>query len=111
MVDLKLTLYGTILLEMNKMYPLTHKEITEERKRFSKTAYGKMVCVLAYAITVISLLLATILTVISMRDFFSMWVFGPIALILLFVAIISFFLGSIYYYNKLERFIEVTKKK
>lgn len=95
------------------IYQLSQKELKKEMKKFYKTAYGKIVFCLAYSVPIISFLLMIALMIplfFCSCGIWGLWCYGPIFMALLFMTLISFILGSIYYYHKLETFIQSKSK-
>lgn len=90
------------------IYKLNNKEIKEEIKSFSKTTYGKITFLLSYSVFIITILFfITFILTFYINSFELTLDKLLIIYIITFITILlSFILGSIHFYNKLERFID-----
>lgn len=93
------------------IYELTNKELTKNIKSFNRTAYGKVVFCLAYSIPLISVLALIIMTINMVRCRCAYYFFLVFLTTVVSFTTVSFVLGSIYYYQKLEKYISSRKKK
>ncbi len=89
------------------IYQCSQKKIKKQIQAFQKTSYGKTVFCLAYAVPIVSVLLF-IIVMISMMIWNWCWYFFFVSLMIpffLFFTLISFVVGSAYYYKELREFI------
>lgn len=93
------------------IYQLKGNELKEQSKKFHQTSYGKRIFYFSYAPTIIGLLASIVVCIPSMISWIVKWLSNPITLILVLISVFAFFLGNIYYYHKLETFIEKTNEK
>lgn len=87
------------------IYKLDYKKIRVLMTKFMKTIYGKITFILAYSIPIIlsSILLVVVL---SLHQFYNIVFITLLIYILLFLILVSFVLGTIYYYHELKEFIK-----
>jgi uncharacterized membrane protein (DUF485 family) len=96
------------------IYKLNNKQIKEEIKEFLKITYGKIVCLLSYCVPTIVLIFFLSFEISMMlryqKNLLSIMYFCAPTMILAFILfLISFVLGSMYFYSKLEKFIDSKK--
>ena len=93
------------------IYQLNNQELKKEMKKFHKTVYGKTTLLLSFCVPVITLIILIAILCSSFCAPCVLWfLFLPMMLLFLLL-LISFVMGSIHYYNKLENFIQQKKKK
>ena len=93
------------------IYQLNNQEIKREMKAFHKTVYGKTTLLLSSCVPVITLIILLVILSSSVCAPCVLWfLFLPMMLLFLLL-LISFVMGSIHYYNKLETYIQLQGKK
>lgn len=80
-----------------KIYDLKNREYKKYFRKFEKTAYGKIVFCLAYAIPLVMLIVSVETAVYRRLD---------ALLISLFVLLVFFILGTRYFYKEFKEFLE-----
>jgi len=93
------------------IYKMNYKKLRKEMTKFSKTIYGKITFILSYSVPIILTALLVVMT-ISLEYinnlYLTVFTFG-IVYLLLFLILITFILGTIYFYHELKEFIKETK--
>lgn len=95
------------------IYQCSQKKMKKFIKAFRKTEYGRTVFCLAYSVPIIGLMLLLI-TMFSLIIWKWCWYFFFLSILipfLLFLVLISFVIGSAYYYRELREYILITSKK
>ena len=93
------------------IYDLNYEKMTEAIKKFTKTLYGKTVFLLAYSTFTISFIGLFIILYMMSKNICSMYFIFPIFLIDLGITLISFIMGSKYFYKELKDFVKEKIKK
>lgn len=93
-----------------KIYDLKNRDFKKYFREFRKSAYGKIVFCLSYAIPLIMFLAAVETAVISQIRCGSMSAFSSRILIFLLLLLISFILGTRYFYKEFKEFLENVDK-
>lgn len=91
------------------IYKLNNKELSKEIKEFGKTTYGLITFILSYSIffiTILFYLSFEITILLNYKEYFNFKAQLPVYIIGFIVLLTSFILGSINFYNKLEKYIE-----
>lgn len=88
------------------IYEMGNKEIRTYIRKFGKTAYGKVVFCLAYAIPLILTIACIEYVLLSRASICFEFIYSSVIIVLLLAIFISFILGSRYYYKELKGFIE-----
>lgn len=92
------------------VYDLSNKEMKKEFRKFGKSAFGKVVFCLAYAIPLISLIISIEMFVFSRLSREYAWCYTSAFVIALIVCFVSFIFGSRYFYKEFRNFFDETHK-
>lgn len=95
------------------IYKLNNKELKKEMKKFSRTTFGKIIFCLSYAVPLLLLILTIVLYIViltTIRCYYHTFVLVPLFATFAILTLISFILGSIYYYKELRIYIETKNK-
>ena len=95
------------------IYNLNYKKLRKQMTLFMKTAYGKIVFILAYTIPIVFTLLFLLVTGDLRYYYFDtlmMYSLVSLMYILLAIVLISFILGTMYFYKELKGFISSNTK-
>lgn len=84
-------------------YELKNKDLSREFRQFHKTTYGKIVFALGYSIPGLFMLLTIVLFVLS-KTLLIGTVLLPFVLIGLILTLISFILGTRYFYHEFREY-------
>ena len=95
------------------IYQCSQKKIKKYIRAFRKTEYGRTVFCLAYSVPIIGflLLLIVLFSLIIWKWCLYFFFLSLLIPFLLFFILISFVLGSAYYYRELREFVSVNSKK
>ncbi len=93
------------------LYNMSSYEMKEQSKKFLKTSYGKLSFCLAYSIPIVCLIFLINVIICGFHCISYFWYYGLFFLGMIIFTIITLVLGSIYYYTKLEKFVELTSTK
>ena len=91
------------------IYKLNNKQLSNKINEFGKTTYGKITFLLSYSvffITILFYLSFEFTILLNYKSYFNLENQLPIYAIGFIVLLLSFVLGSINFYNKLEKYIE-----
>lgn len=91
------------------IYKMTQKDLKKEMKEFNKTAYGKIVLTLSYAIPCISILFSILSFVMSYCYWWYAFLFGIAFPVGMIITIVTFVIGTVYYYKELKEYIHSKK--
>lgn len=95
------------------VYDLNNKELRKEFRKFGKTTFGKVVFCLAYAIPLLSLIVAIEMFVLSKLCIccaVCLW-YKPICVIALIFTFVTFILGSRYFYKEFREFFRALHRE
>ena len=88
------------------IYDLNYEKMTEVIKKFMKTLYGKTVFLLAYSLFIISFIGLFVILYMMSKCLCYMYFVFPMFLFDLVLTLISFILGSKYFYKELKEFVK-----
>lgn len=92
------------------IYDLKNKDLKKYFREFAKTTYGKVVFCLAYIVPLIFLIVCIETAVICYLNCGSLFCCGTILIKYMLTLLISFVLGSAYFYREFDRFLQVKYK-
>ncbi len=94
------------------IYSLSNKEIRKCMREFNKTVYGKTIFVISYSTFLISLIVLIVFAIASScsyNHYLLIILQFPYLMVGMFLTLISFVIGSAYYYHELKEYIKTKK--
>lgn len=92
------------------VYDLNNKMLKKEFRKFGHTTFGKVVFCLAYSIPLLSLIVSVEMYVFSRLYPNYAWCYKPALIIALSITLISFILGSRYFYKEFRIYFDAAHK-
>lgn len=92
------------------IYDLKNKDLKKYFREFAKTTYGKVVFCLAYSVFLIMLIMSAETAIVCKITCGSFFGCGSNLALYLIITLISFVVGSAYFYREFDKFLQVKYK-